>query len=92
MHPRGSIYSTQNMQQSVEFERSQRIWKAKSQVIRESMRKNPKNFGFMHISWCTWVLDQNLRIHPSIALKIAYTHKQVFFGDFLGTSKYNMRK
>ena len=38
------------------------------------------------------VLAQNLHVHVDIALKVVYTHKQVFFGDFLGTSKYNLSK
>ena len=54
------------------------------------MRKNPKTFVFMHISESMRVLAQNMRIHVDIALKVAYTNKHVFFGDFLGTSKYNL--
>ena len=54
--------------------------------------ETPIFFGFMHISQCMRVLAQKLRIHTSIALKVAYTHKQVFFRDFIGTSKYNLRK
>ena len=92
MYPRGSIYSTPNRQWRVESECSQGIWKAKSQVIRDSMRKTPKNIAFMHISRCTWVLAQKLRIHTSIALKVACRYKQVNFGDFHGTSRYNMGK
>ena len=46
----------------------------------------------MHIPRCTWVLAQKLHIHASITLKVAYTHNQVFFGDFIGTSKHNMGK
>ena len=92
MYPRGSIYSTPNRQWRVTFGHSQGIWKAKSQVIRYSMKKNPKTFLFMHISLCTLVLAKNLLRHVSIALKVAHTHKQVFFGDFLGISKYNMGK
>ena len=46
----------------------------------------------MHISRCTQVLAQELRVHTDIALKVTYTHKQGFFGDFRGTSKYNMSK
>ena len=92
MYPRGSIYSTPNRKWRVNSECSQGISKAKSQVIRDSMRKTPKLFVFMHISRCTWVLDQKLRVHAGIGLKVAYTHKHVFFGDFLGTSKYNLRK
>ena len=37
-------------------------------------------------------LAQKSHIHASIALKVVYTHKQVFLGEFLGTSKYNKRK
>ena len=46
----------------------------------------------MHISRCMQVLVQKLRVHVDIALKVMYTHKQVFFGKFLGTSKYNVGK
>ena len=92
MYPRGSIYSTPNRKWRVECEHSQGIWKAKSQVIQDSMRKNPKTFGFMQISRCTWVLAQKLCIHAGIALKAMYTYKQVFSGEFLGTSKYNLNK
>ena len=46
----------------------------------------------MHISRCTRVLAQKLCVHADITLKFMYRHKQVFFGDFLGTSKYNMGK
>ena len=46
----------------------------------------------MHISRCMRVLAQKLRIHMSIDLKVTYTHKQVFLGKFLGTSKYNVGK
>ena len=46
----------------------------------------------MHISQCTWVLAQNMRVHVGIGLKVVYTHKQVFFRDFLGKSKYNKGK
>ena len=91
-YPRGTIYSTPNRKWRVESEHSQGIWKAKSQDNRNSMRKNPKPFGFMHISWCTRVLVQKLCIHMVIALKVTYTHKHVFFGNFIGTSKYNMSK
>ena len=56
------------------------------------MRKTPKMFVFMHISRCTQVLEQKLRMHASMGLKVVYRHKQVFFGDNLGTSKYNMGK
>ena len=49
-------------------------------------------FGFMHISRCTQVFTQKQRIHASIALKVTYRHKNVFFGDNIGTSKYNMDK
>ena len=58
-----------------EFERSQGTWKAKSQVIRDSMRKTPKTFGFMHISRCTWVLAQMFQVHAGVSLKVMYTHK-----------------
>ena len=92
MYPRGSIYSTPNRQWRVEFEHSQGIWKAKSQFIRDSKRKTQKTFVFMHISRCTRVLAQKLCVHADIALKFAYTHKQVFFGDNIGTSKYNIGK
>ena len=92
MYPRGSIYSTPNRQWMVESDCSQCIWKAKSQSIWNSMRKTTKKFGFMHISRCTRVLAQNQCIHASIALKVVYRHKQVFFGNNLGTSKYNMGK
>ena len=34
----------------VKFERSQGIWKAKSQGIQNHMRKTPKVFGHMHTS------------------------------------------
>ena len=54
--------------------------------------ETPNIFGFMHISKCTWVLAQMLCVYADIALKVAYTHKQVFFGDFLGWSKYNLSK
>ena len=84
MYPRGSIYSSPNRKWRVESEHSQGIWNAKSQVIRESMRKNPKTFGFMHNFLCTWVLAQTLCIHTIIALKVVYTHKHVFLGTFLG--------
>ena len=92
MYPRGSIYNTPNRKWRVESERSQGVWKAKSQFIRDSIRKTPNFFGFMHISRCTRVLAQKLCIHASVGLKVTYTHKQVFFGDFLGTSKYNLSK
>ena len=92
MYPRGSIYNTPNRKWRVDFKNSQVLWKAKSQDIQESMRKNPKTFGFMHISLCMWVLAQKLRIHVSIALKVVYAHKTMFFGDFLGRSKYNKSK
>ena len=49
-------------------------------------------FRFMQICQCTKVLAENMRVHAGIALKVAYTHKQVFLGDFLWTSKYNMSK
>ena len=92
MYQRGSIYSTPNRQWRVESEHSQGIWKAKSQVIQDCIRKTPQTFGFMHISQCTRVLDQKLCIHASIALKVTYRHKQVLFGEFLGISKYNIGK
>ena len=56
------------------------------------MKKTQKIFVFMHISRCMGVLAQNLRMHASIALKVVYRHKQVFLGDNIGTSKYNMGK
>ena len=34
----------------------------------------------MHISRCTWVLAQKQCVHASIALKVAYKHKQIFWG------------
>ena len=92
MYPRGSIYSTPNGQWRVKSKCSQDIWKAKSEVIRDSMRKNPKTFVFMHISQYTWVLAQKLHVQADISLKVVYTHKQVFFEDFIGTSKYNLSK
>ena len=92
MYLRGSIDSTLNRKWRVNSEHSQGIWKAKSQVIQDSVRKIPKKIVFMHISQCTQVLSQNLCVHADMALKFAYTHKHMFFGDFLGTSKYNMRK
>ena len=92
MYTRGSIYSTPNRKWRVESECSQGIWKAKSQVIQDYMRKTPKPFSYMHISRCMQVLAQKSCIHRSIALKVVYTHKHVFFGNFLWTSKYNMRK
>ena len=46
----------------------------------------------MHISQCTRVLAQKLHVHADTTLKVVYTHKHVFFGDILGTSKYNMGK
>ena len=49
-------------------------------------------FGFMYISRCIRVLAETLRVHMDNALKVGYTHKKVFFGDFLGTSKYNLSK
>ena len=56
MHPRGSIYSpsigSEGSSQSV----SRYIWKANSQVIRDSLRKTPKYFLFGHIPRCTWVI------------------------------------
>ena len=59
----------------------------------DSMRKIPRTFSFIQISWCTRVLDKMLCVHVDIALKfIVYTHKQLFFGDFLGTSKHNLSK
>ena len=75
MYPRGSIYSTPNRKWRVNSKCSQGIWKAKSQVIQDSMRKNPILFVFMHISWCTWVLAQKLHVHADIALKVMYTNK-----------------
>ena len=30
-----------------------------------------------------------MRVHVSIDLKVAYSNKQVFFRDDIGTSKYN---
>ena len=92
MYPRGLIYSTPKRKWSVKSKRSQGIWKGKSQYIPDSMRKTPKNLGFMHISRCMRVLAQKQHIHASIALKVAYRHKQMFFGDNIGTSKYNMGK
>ena len=92
MHPRGSIYSPPNGKWRVDSEHSLGIWKAKSQDIRDSMRKTPKIFFFMHISRCTQVLAQNLCMHVSMDLKVVYRHKQVFFGDNMGMSKYNMGK
>ena len=92
MYPRGSIYNTQNRQWRVESEHSQGIWKDKSQDILNSMRKTPNFFGFMDTSLCTQVFAKKMRIHMSIGLKVSYTHKQVFWGDFIGTSKYNKIK
>ena len=92
MSLRGSIYNTPNRKWRVESENSQGIWKAKSQDIQNSMRKNPKTFGFMHISRSMWVLAQKQHMHASIALKVAYRYKKVFLGDNIGTSKYNMGK
>ena len=92
MYPRGSIYSTPNWQWRVKSEHSKGIWKAKSQVIRDSMKKTPNLFVFMHISLCAQVLAQNLHVHMGIGLKVTYTHKQVFFRDSLGSSKYNLSK
>ena len=84
MYLRGSIYSTPNRQWGVDSEHSQGIWKAKSQVIQDSVRKIPKKIVFMHISRCTRVLAQNLCVHTCISLKFAYTNKHVFFGEYLG--------
>ena len=92
MYPRGSIYNSPNRQWRVKSEHSQGIWKAKSQFIRDSMRKIPKSFVFMHISQCMRVLAQKLHVHTDIALKVVYTHKHVFFGEFLRTSNHNLRK
>ena len=38
------------------------------------------------------VLAQKVHVHTDISLKVTYTHKHVFFGDFIGISKYNLRK
>ena len=92
MYPRGSIYIPPNRQWRVESKHSQGIWKDKSQVIWDSMRKNPKTFRFMQISRCTWVLAQKLCIHMSMAFNVTYRYKHVIFGDNLGTSKYNIGK
>ena len=92
MHPRGSIYNPPNGKWRVESERFQGKWKAKSQFIWDSMRKNLKTFVFMHISRYTWFLAQNMRVHADIALKVAYTNKQVFFGDFLGHQSIILEK
>ena len=73
MYQRGSIYNTPNRKERVESEHSQGIWKAKSQVIWDSMRKNPKTFVFMHISRCTQVLAEKMSVYANIALKVAYT-------------------
>ena len=54
--------------------------------------ENSKNFC-LHAHFLMYAaLAQKLRVHADITLKVTYTHKQVFFGDFLGTSKYNLRK
>ena len=59
------------------------IWKAKSQVIWDSMSKTPIFFVFMQISRCMRVLAKNLHIHTGIGLKVVYTNKHVFLGIFL---------
>ena len=33
-----------------------------------------------------------LHVHADISLKVTHTNKQVFFRDFLGSSKYNSSK
>ena len=90
MHPRGSIYAPPmdngGLSQSV-----YRHMEGQESSYSGLNEENSKSF-FMHISQCMWVLAQMLHVHVDIALKVTYTHKQVFFWEFIGTSKYNMRK
>ena len=92
MYPRGSIYSTPNGKWRVESKCFLGIWKAKIQVIWDSMRKTQNIFFFMHISLCAQVFPQNLCVHAGIGLKVTYTHKHVFFGDFLGDQSITLER
>ena len=68
------------------------MWKAKSQVIRDSLRKTPNILflcTFPDVSELKW---RNLRVDTSSSLKVAYSNKWMFFRELIGSSKYNSSK
>ena len=91
IHPRGSIYSP-SIGNKGQFRVFLSIWKAKSQVIWDLLRKTPFFLflcTFLDVCRLTW---SNLRVQEGFSLKVTYSNKQVFFREFLGSSKYNSSK
>ena len=92
MHPRGSIYcpsignegSSRSVSRHMEGQES-----SYSGLIEE----NSKSFLFLctfpNVCGLHW---SNIHVHVYCSLKVMYRNKQVFFREFLGTSKYNSSK
>ena len=90
MHLRGSIYSpligNEGLSQSIS-----RHMEGQESSYSRLIEENSKSFCFYaHFSMYMGINLMHVQVGNS--LKVAYTNKQVFFRDFLGSLKYKLSK